>query len=84
MFFFHFNKLCGLNKIALSCVDFHTLFDVTFWVTCLHFTEIVILFGFGLALSQYHQIVIYITSNLDLFSVLFTPSSFLHDSDLDF
>lgn len=63
MFFFHCNKLCGLNKIALSCADFHTLFVMTFWVTCLHFTEIVILFRFTI------QIVIYITTNLYLLCV---------------
>jgi hypothetical protein len=34
MFFVYFNKLCGLNKIELSCVDFRNLF------TCSHFTAI--------------------------------------------
>jgi hypothetical protein len=34
MFFVYFNKLCGLNKIELSCVDFRNLF------ACSHFTAI--------------------------------------------
>ena len=37
MFFVYFNKLCGLNKIELSCADFRNLFACSQFTTILQF-----------------------------------------------